>query len=336
MNKERVLVVGQGLTGSVIALQLKARGHEVWVVDENRKFTSSNVAAGLFNPIVVGRLKITWNAASLFAHFANFYLQVEKQLQVSFFHRMPLIHLCKDIEEQNDWDVLVGTDKTAVWIEEYHGHFPDYIRSDFGSYLVKSTGWVDLPLFISTVRKMFQVADRFVVGSPIVGQDIEIKEHGFLFENSQFDKVFLCRGEFERTQPEFPHLPYNPVKGQVFEIETAFELEPTIYHKQVFMLPTGKHSARVGSTYTWDRMDYEPTQKETDFLKERLDDFLQGKYAIKEIKAGVRPAFHYGRPMFAEHEQIKGMYVLNGMGSKGVTLAPYYAEQLLNSVYGAE
>ncbi|MCO6495627.1 MAG: FAD-binding oxidoreductase [Bacteroidetes bacterium] len=332
--KEKVLVVGQGLTGSVLALQLRERGHQVWIVDEDREYTSSKVAAGLFNPLVVGRLKITWNAEELFAHFNDFYTKIEKILDTSFFHPMPLLHLCKDIEEQNDWDVLAGTDKTAKWAEPYFGAIPSYIHSTFGCFLVKKTGWVDLLLFLGKFKNLMISESRYIVDSPMIGKDITSENDGFLYRNMKFDRVFLCRGEFEREQPDFAHLPYNPVKGQLFNIETDFDLEPTIFHKQVFMLPTGKRTAIVGSTYTWNKMDYEVESKDTEFLKERLDDFLLGNYKITQVKAGVRPAFHYGRPMFAEHKEIKELYVLNGMGSKGVTLAPYFAEQLLNSIYG--
>ncbi|MBX2985261.1 MAG: FAD-binding oxidoreductase [Bacteroidia bacterium] len=332
--QERVLVVGQGLTGSVLSLQLRERGHRVWVVDEGRKYTSSNVAAGLFNPMVVGRLKITWNAEALFSHFSAYYARIEKQFNTKFFHPMPLIHLCKDIEEQNDWDVLAGTDKTAKWIERYTTHLPAYIQSEYGNYLVKSTGWVDLHLFLGKVRECLVAEGKFILGAPKIREDIEVIKTGFRYQGMEFDRVFLCRGEFERLQADFPKLPYNPVKGQLFDIETDFDLEQIIFHKQVFMLPTGKRTAKVGSTYTWDSLDYDTLQKDTDFLQERLDDFLQCKYRITNVKAGVRPAFHYGRPMFVEDEELSGLYVLNGMGSKGVTLAPYFAEQLLDSVYG--
>ena len=39
-------------------------------------------------------------------------------------------------------------------------------------------------------------------------------------------------------------------------------------------------------------------------------------------KAGVRPTAHDRRVLMGEHPDKKGLYVINGLGTKGVLLAP--------------
>ena len=44
------LIVGQGLAGSCMALQLLKRGKKILVIDQPHTNSSSMVAAGMFNP----------------------------------------------------------------------------------------------------------------------------------------------------------------------------------------------------------------------------------------------------------------------------------------------
>ena len=45
-------------------------------------------------------------------------------------------------------------------------------------------------------------------------------------------------------------------------------------------------------------------------------------------EAGVRPSSNDRRPILGAHPQQKNIYIFNGLGAKGVMLAPYFAQQL--------
>ena len=62
MQKIEVLIVGQGLAGSLLALELEKRGRKIHVVDNNPSTSSSKVAAGLYNPITGRKMTKTWMA----------------------------------------------------------------------------------------------------------------------------------------------------------------------------------------------------------------------------------------------------------------------------------
>ena len=44
--------------------------------------------------------------------------------------------------------------------------------------------------------------------------------------------------------------------------------------------------------------------------------------------AGIRPTVIDRRPLVGAHEIHSNMYVLNGLGTRGVIIGPYVAEQL--------
>ena len=46
----------------------------------------------------------------------------------------------------------------------------------------------------------------------------------------------------------------------------------------------------------------------------------------------VRPTVKDRRPLVGQHAEHKNLYVLNGLGTRGVMIAPYVAEQLFNFI----
>ena len=53
---------------------------------------------------------------------------------------------------------------------------------------------------------------------------------------------------------------------------------------------------------------------------------------LLEKKFGIRPASRNRRPFVGLHAKYNKIGILNGLGSKGVSLAPYCAKNLLNNI----
>src|SRR6185369_14016662 len=101
MNREvDYIIVGQGLAGSALAIELLRRGKKIAVFDEPEKNRSSIVAAGLFNPITGRVMTKTWKADVLFPHLIAFYSGTEKVLGGRFFYPMPLYRPFISVQEQ--------------------------------------------------------------------------------------------------------------------------------------------------------------------------------------------------------------------------------------------
>lgn len=50
-------------------------------------------------------------------------------------------------------------------------------------------------------------------------------------------------------------------------------------------------------------------------------------------EAAIRPTVSDRRPLIGKHPLHDNIWVLNGLGTRGVMIAPYVAEQLLSAVY---
>ena len=73
------------------------------------------------------------------------------------------------------------------------------------------------------------------------------------------------------------------------------------------------------------------TNKKNKLLKKvaTLGDF---EFKVVDQKAGVRPTTKDRRPLIGKHPTLENMYIFNGLGSKGVMLAPFLSTQLIDSI----
>ena len=53
---------------------------------------------------------------------------------------------------------------------------------------------------------------------------------------------------------------------------------------------------------------------------------------LSDQRAGIRPTVVDRRPLVGQHPNHKNMHVLNGLGTRGVLVAPSMAEALYNSI----
>ena len=82
----------------------------------------------------------------------------------------------------------------------------------------------------------------------------------------------------------------------------------------------------MGSTFAWDNVWSGPTDEARRWLLDKLGRVVSRPVEVEEQWAGVRPASRDRRPLLGRtgaHEVI-----LNGLGSRGVLLAPWCAQHL--------
>jgi glycine/D-amino acid oxidase-like deaminating enzyme len=65
-------------------------------------------------------------------------------------------------------------------------------------------------------------------------------------------------------------------------------------------------------------------------LKSKLNSLINCNYNIISHLAGVRPSSIDRRPIIGAHPEYKNLFVFNGLGTKGVMLAPYFSENFVN------
>src|SRR3984957_6493135 len=76
-QQTEVLIVGQGICGTFLSLELERAGISHLVIDERRPFSASRAAAGLINPVTGRRIVTTWMIDELLPFAVEAYGQLD-------------------------------------------------------------------------------------------------------------------------------------------------------------------------------------------------------------------------------------------------------------------
>jgi glycine/D-amino acid oxidase-like deaminating enzyme len=324
------LIVGQGLAGTSLAWHLKESGKKILIVGDSSLPSSSKVAAGIFNPLTGKKLVKTWLADDLFPYANDFYRSIEKELNCQLLHSASIYRPFRSIEEQNTYLAQTADPGISRYIslDTTAADLTDYVHAEFGGLEVVRSGWVDLPLLLTKTRDYFVRNGQFMEAQFDMA-DLQIENDSLAWKNISFGKAVFCQGFMALQNDFFNWLPFAPVKGQILDIATQSAVKPYIINQGIFMLPTSEHVCRVGATYSWDPLDWEPTELATEELEGKLKSLIKIPYNIRSASAGIRPSVKDRRPLIGVHPKHDNVVLFNGLGTKGVTLAPFFANQLV-------
>lgn len=334
MEKVDFLLVGQGIAGTVLGLELMQAGYQIRIINEEKPNISSLKAGGLYNPITGRKMVKTWLADELFSGLEDYYQGLEKRLSSRFIYPMPIYRLFFNYEEQNDWAAKASDPAYAPFIRELKNKSfaLSGLKDDFGGLLLNQCGYVNLPDFLFSARKYF--IDKGVYNAEVFQyEQMIIEGEAVRYKNIEAKKLISCDGPEVNKNPYWNYLPFHPVKGETLEIETDLP-DDMIVNRGVFILPKNGRFT-VGSTYDHKILDYEPSEEGIKSLMERLKKIYQGDFKFISASAGVRPATFDRRPFVGFHPEYKELVIFNGFGTKGVSLVPYFASQLVNYLKGS-
>jgi len=324
------IIVGQGLAGSAIALQLMKRNRKILVIDRMRENSSSRIAVGLFNPITGRNLVKTWMADELFPYLHAFYCEAELLTKNRFFYPTSLYRPFGTIEEQNEWMA-----KSADPI--YEGYLaniflkPSYpfVKDPFGGLLLNRCGYLDTIQYLESVRSLIKTKGM-VLDETFNDEYLVVAENSVRYKDFEAPRVIFCQGI--ESNKWFNWVPILPLKGETIRIQTD-RPENIILNRGVYAVPVNQHGAwRVGATYSLT----DKTQGITDVaraeLTAKMEELTSFNYKVTGQEWGIRPTTHDRKPVLGRHPEHAALYIFNGMGPKGVSLAPYFSHILIQSI----
>lgn len=321
------IIVGQGIAGTALSYTLLQHNKKILVLDEEKAVTASKVAAGIYNPITGKKLLKTWQADLIFPFLENFYTELEETIQTRFFYPKNIYRTFHTIEEQNSWMARSADPALEGYVstEVNDKNFASSIYNDLGGIEITKAGYVDVAKMLLAYQKYLQTKNSYQQAK-ISMQDVEITSEGVKWKGIQAKKMIFCNGTGLLANTYFDWLPFKLVKGELLGINIpACELKEIVM-QGVFLLPLEEREKFiVGATYEWNDLTEIPTAKGKAEILEKLANILKLPYQIQTHKAGIRPTSKDRRPFIGLHPKYPCLGIFNGLGTKGVSLAPYYA-----------
>jgi len=325
------LIIGQGICGTMLSWNLIRAGKKVMVVDESKPYTASKVASGVINPVTGRRIVRTWEIDTIMPFAVAAYQQLEKELGISLIRQCNILDFHPTPQMMLAFQERLPEETTYLRVPEHSEQFNQYFNFDFGVGEINPCWLIDLHSLIDKWRAELQSANA-LLEQHFDWKDCTISETGVSYGGMEAAAIICCEGAAGFQNTYFHLLPYAPNKGQAIIAEINNLPTTHIYKQGINLVPWKDDCWWIGSTYEWNFTDTNPSADFRQKVEAQLQHWLKLPYTIVDHIASERPANMERRPFAGMHPVHTRIGLFNGMGTKGCSLAPYFAAQFTNSL----
>ena len=125
----------------------------------------------------------------------------------------------------------------------------------------------------------------------------------------------------------------RPCKGETLTFYAPDLQLHTILKSDGSIIPLGGDTYIMGATYDPEDLTDTITERARKELLEKLRKMVRCSFEIISHQAALRPTVADRRPLIGSHPLYPHLWVLNGLGTRGVLNAPFCAKTLYEAVY---
>ena len=326
MNIE-YLIIGQGISGSFLAYELEKAGLSYLLIDQPNPFSASRVASGIINPVTGRRIVKTWMIDELMPVAWESYRQLGKEFGIDCirmtgnidFFPTPQMRLAFLDRFQENAQYLTLPANENDWL--------DVLNYSFGYGTITPCYLVNMPQLLPAFRKHF--SNQGTLREENFDQkELILNSDGIEYQDIKASKVIFCDGVNGQHNKWLKNLPFAPNKGEALIVEIMDLPAENILKKAISLVPWQENLFWVGSSHEWQFQTEQPTIAFREKTEAQLKGFLKVPFKVVDHWASVRPATLERRPFVGFHPAYPQVGLFNGLGTKGCSLAPYFANQL--------
>lgn len=331
MQTHDFVVVGKGIAGSILAYRLCKAGKSIVIVDEDSPNAAWKVAGGVWNAITFRKILKGWMADEMTKEATDFYKKLEVELASSFFEEKDIVKVFPDAHFQNSWYSKSGTSAFSTFLsDDIPAEIDDLpLTLPFGAGTVKNGGYVNLKVLIAEMDSYFR-KNALLLDEKLDFSELIIKEGEIKYKEIKAKGIIFSEGYEVVNNPFFSWLPLSPTKGETLTLKNPGWKFTSILNNGKHLIDHHDGTMGVGATFEWKELNSEPTKKGRDELLRHLEkNFNYKNWEVLEQKAGVRPTVSDRRPLAGVHPILDNVFIFNGLGTKGVLIAPWLSKKML-------
>lgn len=314
-----VLILGQGLAGTLLAWELEQAGIGFSLVDPGPAGAATTAAAGIINPITGRRLVKSWRIETWRPAARETYRALEAGLGVPLWRDLRVRRRFADERERNTW-----REKHA------RGELAPYAGvADDDGFWIEQAARVDLGALMAAARAKWLATGR-LREETFSAVDLER-------ETARHALVIDCTGRMAAAGGTFAFVPWEFSKGEVLELAVDGLDPEVVLNCRHWLVSVGPGAAWVGATHEPGARDAGPTPAARAALEASARDLLGAAtpFAVTGQRAGVRVNLPDKRPIAGRHPQRPRLGLVNGLGAKGALWAPSLARQWVEHLKSA-
>lgn len=338
MQKTETLIVGQGLCGTWLSWWMRRNNHHFIVIDEGKTISSSRIASGVINPVTGRVLAPTWMVDTLIPFALEAYTSIGNELGISVIQQTRILHSFPTQQMREAFEKKLP--KLPDYLHEVNdfNYWDQYMQSPYGLGGIAPALLIDLNLLLNSWQKVLKQSNRLLEES-FNANDLELTDTYIRYKDITAERIIFCDGIHGMSLPWFNRLPFSPNKGEALLLEIKGLPADHIYKKGISLVPYPHVGEKQNASYFWAGSTYENRfehDQPTEAFRQRTEDQVRNwlKLPFKTLHhwAAIRPATVERRPFVGMHPHIPRIGLLNGMGTKGCSLAPYFGKQLTEHI----
>ena len=327
-----ILIIGQGICGTMLSWFLNKAGKSFLIIDDNNNNAPSKIAAGIINPVTGRRFVYSWMIDTVMPFAADTYEEIGNFFDKKMIAQKDIIDFFPSLQMLDAFSTRLTENDTYLHSYPDQNRFNQYFNYDFGCGKISPAYIADLSGIIANWRT--HVREKNLLLEESFDQaHLSIEDDFVAYNGIYAQKIIFCDGINSADDPWFNNLPFSPSKGEMLLIESRELTNEHIFKKGMMLAPLfQKNLFWVGSSYQWEYEHAQPTKEFYDQTKTLLDQWLKVPYRILDHRAALRPSTLERRPFVGFHPLHSSIGILNGMGTKGTSLAPFFAHQLVQHI----
>jgi glycine/D-amino acid oxidase-like deaminating enzyme len=322
------LIIGQGISGTWFSYYLEKENKSFLIIDNKYKDSPSRIAAGIINPVTGRRHVEVWMAKEILSFAWDAYNQIGSELSITAISQKNIIDFFPS--PQMRLSFLQRTEEKSEYVYNYdeENQFRNLFNYDFGCGEIKPVYTAHLETLLPAWRQ--QLKDKkLLLEEEFEIDQLKVTKESINYKDITAAAIIFCDGNSSNENPYFKQLPFAPNKGEALLVEIPDLPKASIYKKGMILAPLSIPGLWwVGSNYAWEFDNPDPTKEFRNKTELLLKEWLKMPFTITEHLCGIRPATLERRPFVGMHPLYPNIGILNGMGTKGCSLAPFFARQL--------
>ncbi|AHH06821.1 D-amino acid dehydrogenase small subunit [Borrelia crocidurae DOU] len=324
-------IIGGGIAGSTLTYEILQRKKSVILFDDGIQ-KATTIAGGVINPIMGRKMNIAWRESEIFIFAIQYYKEMEKNIHCNFLKEIPIFRpfTTKTQKEELLSKINNYSNIEKFIIEIKNDKINDFCNDNDGGILIKGAT-INTELYINNLKKYF-IKYQAYTEQEINDKNLKIDENFFTINKLKFKKLIFTKGYKEKIEGLFSYLPFKLAKGEMLIVEIKGLNLKEIYNRHVSLIPLENSKYYLGGTYEWNTLDTNTNEWAKKELLKKLEKITNLNYKVIKHKAHIRPATIDREPLLGEHPQYKNIFILNGFGTRGISMAPYLSKKILDYI----
>lgn len=326
------IIVGGGYAGLMFAHQLIKNKKSFRLISDGVR-SASEISAGVCNPVVLKRFTGVWNAKNEIEVVRNNFSEMETYLGRNFIIDENLVRIFHDDVERELWLKKANNEDLVDFLDTDFIKL-NSVKNDYLSGKVRDSLRIDVKAFFKSFYAYLE-ENNFWLKESFDFSELNLESN--TYKDLSFDKIIFCEGVNVNNNPYFSDVPVDGNRGHSLSISADTEVDPYIIKKKFFLFKTNPNQFFVGGTYEWDQKVLEIVPESVNKLIFGLEEIFKKEYKIEEVNVAFRAVVVDRRPIIGAHSKHKNMFILNGLGARGVMNSNFFSKQLFEHIeFGKE